>query len=739
MQPLENIVVVERAGRLAGGVCGALLGQLGARVMRFEAPDDPEPLALRGEVQATLQVFVRLGKQRLRYAPALFHKMLDRADIAIVAPVQGLEPAEVNELRKRRQHLIGCVITPFGLAGPAPDMTASGEELVLQAVSGLMATTGEEGGPPLPNGVPLGEMLSGLNAAAAVMAALSCKDKGHGGQMADMAIFDSLISLMGTFMPLVVAGAPAAFRLGCRHPLLAPWNAYPTADGCLILCTSTEPQWQRLLRLIGREDLLGDARFASVSARCANVVQVDGIVAAWTRGFSTQHACREIEAIGIPVTPVCTIPDLMRDAEFGSRAMVRQVFDEDGRNFTLAASVLNLGHTQPDGVDTVAPLQDTVCEHDVPSQAQAQVQARSVCGSQQAGDLPLAGLRVLECGFFTAGPMAARHLASLGADVIKVESLQGESGRQWAPVVDGMGHYFANCNCDKRSLSVDLKQAAGKDIVLRLCAEADVLIENMRPGTMDKLGLGYEQVKQVNPGIIYFSLSGYGAQGAGAGKPAYDTVIQANTGIMSLVNQGVPVKIGVSIADMMGAQCAPLAILAALRYRHRSGLGQRIDMSMQACTAWLTQLSWPTGTSCLPPWHCLEATDGSVLVLDEPDRVRQVLADHQSHDKRCDDVLAILQSAGLHAVRVLELAEVLAGAQVARRGLLPACPNRRGTLVPVLECPLRLDQTPGRVRRMIGEAGEDTVAILTDMGYSPEHIEALQQQDIIPRFGAMVG
>jgi crotonobetainyl-CoA:carnitine CoA-transferase CaiB-like acyl-CoA transferase len=735
-KPLTDLLVVERAGRLAGSVCGGLLQQLGARVMRFETQDDPEPLALQGDSQANLQAFVRLGKERVRYEPALFTGALDRADIAILAPFQASESTEVAEICKRRQHLIGCIITPFGLEGPAPDMPASGEELLLQAVSGVMATTGEKGGPPLPNGVPLGEMVSGVNGASSVLAALHYKEKGHYGQIADIGIYDSLIGLLGTFLPLVIAGDPTEFRQGCRHPLIAPWNVYPTSDGCVIICTSTDLQWERLLKLIEREDLFGEKKFSGTSARCANVEEVDRIVAAWTRRFSTQQVNRKIEEIGIPVTVVFTVPDLMRNAEFVSRGMVRQVFDEDGGKLTLAGSVLNLGDSPADFADKIEPLQVEVNWHGVPTRAEAHSHKGGTSLPNQAGALPLAGLKVVELGFFTAGPMAARHFSSLGAEVVKVESPGGQPSRKWTPAFDGVSHYFINCNCDKRSLSVDLKQEEGKHIVLRLCAEADVLIENMRPGTMEKLGLGYEDVKQVNPGIIYFSVSGYGSQGSGAGKAAYDTVIQANTGIMSLVNQGNPVKIGVSIADMMGAQFAPLVILAALRDRNNSGLGQHIDMSMQDVTAWLTQLSWPMGTNCLPPWHCLETADGYFLVVAEPERVHQVLAEQKSRHKTSEELLVMIQSAGFHAVRVLELSEVLTGAQVARRRLLPERLNRRGMPVKVLECPLRLDETPGRVRHIIGAAGEDSPAILAELGYRTEDIEALQEQGIIPRPGS---
>ncbi|MBI4082546.1 MAG: CoA transferase, partial [Candidatus Lambdaproteobacteria bacterium] len=683
-RPLEGIVVAERAGRLAGGVCAMLLLQLGARVVRFERPDEPLPLALEGEAAAALRAFLQVGRERVRYDPAAFAGLLERVPVAIAAPVAPGDDPDVAAILARRERLVGCIVTPYGLAGPAPDMPPAGDELALQAVSGIMATTGEEGGPPLPAPLPLAELVAGVNAAAAALAGLRVLERGGGGQVADIALFDALLGLMGTFMPLVVAGQRGGFRIGCRHPLTAPWNVYPTADARIIICTSTDAHWQRILALAGRNDLVQEPRFASPAQRVAHGPDVDGVVSGWSRRLPTRDAIALLAKAGVPVGAVLSIPELLADEGFVARGMVRRVTDEGGRPRVLAGAPLHFSRAEsvfPERVQPLLPAPPHVAAAPPDSASDsAPGDGHGVGrGGEPGGPMPLAGMQVVEIGLFTAGPMAARNLATLGADVVKVEGLEGEPARRWAPACDGIGHYFLNCNCDKRSLAVDLKRPEGRQVVERLCARADVLIENLRPGALERLGLGYRALSLANPRLVYFSLSGYGLTGPGSAKAAYDTVIQAETGLVSLLNPRVPVKIGVSIADMMGAQFAPAAILAALRQRDRDGAGQHIDMSMQDCTAWLGQLSWPAGTGGLPPWHRLEAADGFVIAMAAEARVAAALAGVDARARTCGELVRLLRAAGVAAERVRELDEALYGEQARRRDLLPERPSRRGT------------------------------------------------------------
>ncbi|MGA1029015.1 MAG: CaiB/BaiF CoA transferase family protein [Burkholderiaceae bacterium] len=200
---------------------------------------------------------------------------------------------------------------------------------------------------------------------------------------------------------------------------------------------------------------------------------------------------------------------------------------------------------------------------------------------------PLEGLRVLEFGQIAAGPFAGSLLADLGADVVKVERPDGGDGmRVWPPInKTSQGSYsenFASVNRNKRSITADMKSAKDLAHLKALAAKADILLENFRPGVLDRLGLGYEALAALNPGLVYCSISGYGQEGPYAQKGAFDVTVQAMSGLMSVTGEegAPPVKAGVPVGDFGAGLYAVVCILAAVHKRHATGLGARIDCSM---------------------------------------------------------------------------------------------------------------------------------------------------------------
>jgi formyl-CoA transferase len=196
---------------------------------------------------------------------------------------------------------------------------------------------------------------------------------------------------------------------------------------------------------------------------------------------------------------------------------------------------------------------------------------------------PLAGLLVVDFSRVLAGPLSTMTLADLGATVIKVERPgEGDDTREWGPPwTAGSSSYFECLNRTKRSIALDLNEPADHEIATELVRRADVLVENFRPGTMARHGLGYEHVRAHNPGLVYASISGFGSAG-GADLPGYDFVVQAAGGLMSITGErdGDPMKVGVALVDVLTAKDATIGILAALRHRERTGLGQRIEVNL---------------------------------------------------------------------------------------------------------------------------------------------------------------
>jgi crotonobetainyl-CoA:carnitine CoA-transferase CaiB-like acyl-CoA transferase len=240
---------------------------------------------------------------------------------------------------------------------------------------------------------------------------------------------------------------------------------------------------------------------------------------------------------------------------------------------------------------------------------------------------PLEGIRVLDFCRVVSGPFATMQLGDLGADIAKIEAPgQGDESRSYGPpFVAGESAYYMSVNRNKRSIAIDLKSDAGKQLALALARKADVVIENFRPGAMERLGLGYEDVRRVNPKVIYCGISGFGRTGPEAGRPGYDLILQGEGGVMSITGEpdGPPMKVGTSIADLVTGLYAAQAVLAALAQRSRTGEGGRVDVSMLDCMASLLTFNAgiyfasgkvPTRRGnahpTISPYEAFEAADG---------------------------------------------------------------------------------------------------------------------------------
>jgi crotonobetainyl-CoA:carnitine CoA-transferase CaiB-like acyl-CoA transferase len=243
---------------------------------------------------------------------------------------------------------------------------------------------------------------------------------------------------------------------------------------------------------------------------------------------------------------------------------------------------------------------------------------------------PLQGIRVLDFTRVLAGPSASVALADLGAEVLKLEPPgSGDETRLFPPFRDGVSHYFLSVNRGKKSLVVDLKTAAGVELVKELAAKCDILIENYRPGVMDRLGLGFDALSSINPRLIYCAISGFGMTGPLRDRPSFDIVLQALSGALSVNGESdrAPVKLGIPLGDLIGGINGPMGILAALYERSVTGRGRLIDISlldgMMGMLGYLGQLAFLTGEDPKPlgsehpnlvPYGSFPALDGAIII-----------------------------------------------------------------------------------------------------------------------------
>jgi len=399
------------------------------------------------------------------------------------------------------------------------------------------------------------------------------------------------------------------------------------------------------------------------------------------------------------------------------------------------------------------------------------------CDSPNAG--PLSGLKVIELGQLIAGPFAAKTLSDFGADVIKIEPPDGgDPLRQWRLVKDGTSVWWQVQSRNKRSVALDLKAAEAQDIVRRLASQADVLIENFRPGAMEGWGLGPEVLMQLNPRLIMLRVSGYGQSGPYRDRPGFGVVAEAMSGLRHLTGEPgrVPVRVGVSIGDTLASLHGVIGILMALHDRHRSGRGQVIDVALYEavfnCMESLLPeygafgaVRGPAG-SALPgiaPTNAYACADGAYALvagngdsifkrlmqcIGRPDLAQDPgLAKNAGRVQRVDEidaaigawtaqhsvdeVLAALAQAQVPSGKIYTVADIAADPHYAARGMLEQVTLDDGSALSVPGFVPKLSRTPGGHRRNAPRLGQDTDTVLGEMGLTAEQIGLLRARGIV--------
>ncbi|GAA2814935.1 crotonobetainyl-CoA:carnitine CoA-transferase CaiB-like acyl-CoA transferase [Aminobacter aminovorans] len=648
--PLAGLTVLELSGRPELATCGSLLASLGAQVYVVE--DD---LAYPGRSRRVA------GKIPIRCEDDHIPRIASESDVILSSP--DVEPMTIAV----PETAILCDITAYGATGPLAGRTDS--EALVQAVAGVADTTGRPDGAPCLSGAPFVGMETAVYAASAILAAIRHRDTSGRGQRIDMALYDVAVNALLTFLPLVFTGRPAS-RAGNRHPTLAPWNAYRGQDGWVLICAPTNDQWQRLCEVMRQPELAFKPAFATTTARFENSAKLDRVIAEWTGRHDVAGIVNLVGAAGIPCGPIHSLESLLSDPNLLHRDTLVQA--EDGA-LLVRNPIRAIGHAAPSVGKVLAPG-----------------------GATSAASVPpidprtpaLSDIRIIEIGMNTVAPLACRQLGALGAEVIKVEPPTGDSNRANTPLRagDGQSYVFALSNTDKRGIVLDLRQPEDAAILWRLIDSADVVIENLKPGSLARLGFGAKAIRTRKPSIVHCSVSGFGQDSAWPGRPALDTVVQALSGAMAATTvDGMPTKIGISISDQLGGQFGLLGILAALRHRDRTGEGVAMDIAMQDCTVWATQAAFDSGPSTTRILPCRDGWIAAESVIDVSAMGR-------------DEALKLCSKRGIPAAPVLTVSEVEAASQTAARGLLVDVPTHDGSSWKVLGSPLKLMSTPARTK-----------------------------------------
>ncbi|MEX0974016.1 MAG: CaiB/BaiF CoA-transferase family protein [Bacillota bacterium] len=385
---------------------------------------------------------------------------------------------------------------------------------------------------------------------------------------------------------------------------------------------------------------------------------------------------------------------------------------------------------------------------------------------------PLDGVFVLDFSRVLAGPYCSMVLGDMGARIVKVEPLgSGDDTRQYGPFMGQESAYFMSINRNKESVALNLKSPEGLEAALKLAARADIVLENYRPGTMKRLGLGYEALREINPRLIYASVSGFGQDGPWKDKPAYDIIVQGLSGMMSITGHpgGPPTRVGISLGDIAAGLFATIGIVGALYERDRSGQGQMIDVAMldaqlaileNAVARHLVtgEIPGPLGTRhpSITPFAAFPSSDGYILVgagndslwrrlcesVGRPELVTDARFDTNRHrtenwseiepllnDIFCrrttDDWIEFLEARGIPCGPVNTMDKVVTNPQVQARGALVEVDAMGGGKLRMPRTPIKMSRTDPCVYRSAERLGGSTRSVLSEMGYSEQEIEAM--------------
>ena len=394
----------------------------------------------------------------------------------------------------------------------------------------------------------------------------------------------------------------------------------------------------------------------------------------------------------------------------------------------------------------------------------------------------LEGIKVVDFTRFVAGPFCAMQLADHGADVVKVESPpdKGDELRGWGPpFIDGQSYYFITLNKNKRSIALDLRNPEGINIARDLIKEADVLVENFRPGVMAKMGLSWDEVHALNPRLVYCSVTAYGQTGPFSTKSGFDVVVQGDSGFMDITGFEVPTRVGVGLTDFIGAFYGLIGIFTSLLAREKTGEGQHVDSAMMdgmmALLTYQAGTYFATGESPIrmgnrhplqTPYESFPAKDGYVIigagtqklwenlcnnVINRPDLIEDArfltLQDRNKNEpilkeiieeitctKSTEEWMELLAQGNVPCGKVRSVKEALELEQTKAREMVVEMEDELRGKIKMLGIPTKLSSTPGEIRRMPPVLGEHTVEVLKALGYNQEKVDQLEDKGIIRQY-----
>jgi crotonobetainyl-CoA:carnitine CoA-transferase CaiB-like acyl-CoA transferase len=575
--------VLDRTTGIAGAYCSKVLADAGADVVKVERPDGD---SMR-RTSPGLFEYLHASKRSVTTAG---DDLTAGADVVLTN-----DPDEAARLHQEHAGLVAVSISPYGSHGPWADRPAT--EFVLQAACGSMGSRGTPERPPIPAGGRIGEWLTGTYAAVATLAATH----DHRGRHVDVAMLDCMAVSLTTYPSVFSSFAGWPEILGTGRTVEVP-SIEPTSNGFVVFTTNSAQQFQDFVVMIGRSDWLDDPGLARAQGRWSRRAEFLDAVHRWTQARSSASALEEAAAFRIPAGPVLNGCNVVDFEQFVLRGVFERAASGRFRRPRVpyrieGEAARSVGAAPETGADDGAiewpprlrrrggPADGTAVEAVEAVEAAEMVEAAA---GDKVTRRPLAGYRVLDCTAWWAGPEATHVLASLGADVIKIESVtrpdlmrmatvKAPSEPQWWE----WGGIFHPVNASKRGVTIDLSRPAGVQVFERLVRDADAVVENYTPRVMEQFGLGWDRLKEVNPGLVMLRMPAFGLDGPWRDRTGFAQTMESMSGMAWVTGfpDGPPV-LPRGPCDPLAGLHAVVALLVALAARRRDGRGRLVEATM---------------------------------------------------------------------------------------------------------------------------------------------------------------
>lgn len=596
---LAGIRVVDFSTQIAGAYCSKLLVDGGAEVVKVE-PAQGDPLrrwsatgADLAEQDSPLFVFLNAGKQSVVGAAGDPHvrALLAEADVVIEAhglPTDAGERLDVNALRLEHPAAVILSITPYGLSGPWADRKAT--EFTLQAECGSLGMRGLMGAEPFQAGGRIGEWAAGTFGAVAVLPAVLRARASRRGEHIDLSILETANLVYTNYsesLNRLMNGSPADPEHAFLAPSVETPSIEPTADGYVGFCTNSRQQFSDFLLMIERPDLREDEALAQFAGRLMRFDEWNEIMRPWLSSKPTTEIIEQASLLRIPVAPICNGETVQTHEQLVARHVYGP--DAEGR-FVRPRRPYRIDDEDPPAPEPAPRLGEHTASAAFTARTEATVpEPGGQASPEPDAALPLAGLRVLDMTAWWAGPSATSVFATFGAEVIHLESAGRPDGMR---MVGGMlaGHYsewweasvhFLHANSNKLGMTLDLSKPRGKQLIEKLVAESDALVENFTPRVLDNFGLTWERIREINPRALMVRMPAFGLSGPWRDNTGFAQTMEQLSGMAWVTGHADDQpRIPRGPCDPLAGMHAAFALLVALRERAATGRGCHVESTM---------------------------------------------------------------------------------------------------------------------------------------------------------------